>query len=131
MEPRERAGRPPVRTTEELHGGGDEEGAHHARVDRDRERHPETDRLDDEDIRKAEGGEDTDDDRGGPRDKTAAALKTLRDGGGIVAEAAVFLLDAREEEHLVVHRKAEDEAEHHHRQRRIEGSGRGEPELLR
>src|SRR5439155_9532310 len=94
IQTRKRTRRPPVPSPEEAHRRGDDERAHERRVDGDGERHTEADRLDEEDLGEAEGGEDADHDRGRAGDQPATALEALGDRGGVVASPRVLLLQA-------------------------------------
>ena len=61
-------GGPPVEVAEEAHRGGHEKDPHERRVDSDGERHPEPDRLHQDDARDRESPEDRDHDRRRTRD---------------------------------------------------------------
>ena len=104
VEPRERPRGPPVEIAQEPHRRGHDQRAHERGVDRDRDRHPEADRLDDHDVSEREREEDADHDGGGTGDDPADLLEALGDGVAVVVRAVVLLLHPAEEQDLVVHR---------------------------
>ena len=122
---------PPVPVPEQAHRRRHEQRPDDGRVEGDRERHPDAERLDQDDVGERERGRDDDDDQRRGRHDPAAPLEAAGDRLLVVVGPVPDLLHPRQQEHLVVHRQPEQHAEQDHRLGGLDEPQRLEPERPR